>query len=577
MLKACVRASIAGVLTAVCTAHGAAPLVREHATPYERPARVPAASDVSMRSLEFRPMNAGDPNDTFGAMDQFHVTRLEWVYLANTGFKINPNVREKIKHVHDTGRVFGGTANSAAGTYIEWHPDTGNHIKKYTIEDIDGNPLVIVHMRSWLLSQSPGCINNPQYRKGHLDYYKEYLDYGADAMQRDGADFMVEFARSGEGCFCPYCMEGFRQYLADHLSEEELSGLGIDNIKTFDYKAYVKQLCAEATGELAARLPAKRSEKPEAKKLLDLFVQFQVERTDGFFKWVRAELTQYTQNECPELSDNNRSFQDWDNPFRLTFDFTISELRNDNTTPGHIYERAQKARSLGKMQMFGTPKTFGESYDKTLMTRFRRQTIATCYASGALCRVPWDMFEQSQDGNERFFGKPENFADLFAYIRASDCYLGGYCTAGAFGPGIEDGRYGDAFPLESEDANEALCMFLRAIPDDPSAPVVVHLVDWDKNESRPFTLRIKTDSFFPGRQIKVTLRTPVPYDPRAHMDAEQRAQAMRGDGERLGPAQADAYEPLVDIQALPTKSVGGNTEVRAPALNPWGMLVIEAQ
>lgn len=567
-----------GVVVASASMAGAGvPLVRDKATPYDRPATVPAASDVSMRSLRFRPFDANDPHNTFDAMDRFHATRLEWVYLADTGYPINPDVRAKVQRVHDSGRIFGGTANSSSGTYVEWHDETGKHVKKYMIEDIDGNPLVIKHMIHWAHPQSPGCMNNPHYREGHLKYMEEYLDYGADTIQRDEADFMVDFAKMGEGCFCHYCMDGFRAYLDEHLSDQQLGDLGIDDISTFNYKDYVKQLCAEATGDLAKKAPALRSNKPEARKLHELYVQYQLGVTDEFFKWLRSELTKYKDGERTGMSNNNRSFQDWDDPFRMDFDFAIAELRNDNASPWHIYERSQKARSLGKMQVFGTPKSYGEDYDKDLMTRYRRQTVATSYASGALCRVPWDMFEQSRDGNARFFGKPENFADMFAFVRANDRYLAGYCTAGASGPGIEDGRYGDAFPLQAEGANEKLYMFLRAVPGDPSAPIVVHLVDWDEQTSKPFALRINTDAFFPGRKLKVMLRTPAPYDSKAHAEAEGHAQAMRHDGELLGPAQAEAYEPLVDSVVLPTKVVGGYTEVRVPALNPWGMLIVEPQ
>ena len=44
------------------------------------------ASDVCMRSLRPRPINASDPHDTLQAICDFHVTRLEWTYGLTAEF-----------------------------------------------------------------------------------------------------------------------------------------------------------------------------------------------------------------------------------------------------------------------------------------------------------------------------------------------------------------------------------------------------------------------------------------------------------------------------------------------------------
>jgi len=43
---------------------------------HERLPVVPSASDVTMRSLRFRPRQGSDPHDTLNALREFHATRL---------------------------------------------------------------------------------------------------------------------------------------------------------------------------------------------------------------------------------------------------------------------------------------------------------------------------------------------------------------------------------------------------------------------------------------------------------------------------------------------------------------------
>jgi hypothetical protein len=555
------------------TAWAKVPLVRDQATPYIRPDSVPAASDVTMRSLRFRPDNQNDPQDTFKALEQFHATRLEWVYLADVGDPIQPEVTAKIKRVYEMGRLFGGASNGSSGTFVQWHEDTGNHVKKYNIVDREANPVIPGHMKYWARPQSPGCVNNPKYREGHLNYLKSYLDRGAVTMQRDEPSTQHTYAQKGIGCFGPYCMSGFRDYLAKNLSTGQLRELGITDIREFNYKDFLNRTGEPVAGsDLDWSNPDTVAQATGA--LHEHFVKFQLDATTEFFKWIREELKKYNNGVPVGYTCNNTSFQKWDEPYIQVFDFAISELMMRSANPGHIYERAQKARSLGKMQVFGTPKTMGKTYDQAWLTRLKRQVIATSYASGALSRVPWDIFQQSKDGNARYFGRPEDFADLYGFVRASHRYLDKYGSAGAYGPGIEDNRYGNSPPLETEGANDSLCLFLRAVPGDPNAPVVVHLVDWDEQASKPFKLRLRTDSFFPGSKLSVTLRVPAPYDSRAHADAEQHAQEIRDSDELMGPAQATAYESLVQTRELVTMIEGPFTVIEIPTMDPWGILII---
>ena len=554
--------------------------IREAATPFDRPDNVPAASDVTIRSLRFRPDNADDPMDTFEAMDDFHATRLEWLYLVDVGEAVNPEVKDKIDAVKATGRRFGGASNASSGAYVEWDDSgEGNHVKKHSMVGRDGEPLIHPHMKAWDRPQSPGCMNDPAYVQGHLDYLKEYIDYGATMMQRDEPSTQSDFAKKGLGCFGPHCMEGFRAYLKENVPASELKAMQITDIDSFDYGDYLDQMDAPA-GDSDFDWSDPNAKEYAGGELQKHFVAFQTDAENSFFKQIRAGLDEYTADMDPpfQYTCNNTSFQRWDDAWMSSFDFAISELMMKSAKPGHIYDRAQKARSLGSMQVFGTPKTMGKTYDDEWLTRLKRQVISTAYASGGLSRVPWDIFQQSTDGKSRYFGKPSEFADLYGFVRGSHADLEGFDTAGAFGLGIEDDRYGDHPPVKRVSGSPDLCLFLRADADDADAPVMIHAVDWSEYDSAPFRLELQNAAFFPGKDLKVTLLQPAAYDAQAHADAEEAAQAMRGDNPRLGPDQASAYADLVDatpLDATAKAGADGITVVQVPAVKPWGILRIE--
>jgi hypothetical protein len=82
------------------------------------------------------------------------------------------------------------------------------------------------------------CGNNPRYRA--------YLRHQIYMMSQIGVDGIMvdDYTGSPEsyglgGCFCEYCMEGFRDFLKNKYSDEELKELGISNINTFNYRNVV--------------------------------------------------------------------------------------------------------------------------------------------------------------------------------------------------------------------------------------------------------------------------------------------------------------------------------------------------
>ena len=264
----------------------------------------------------------------------------------------------------------------------------------------------------------------------------------------------------------------------------------------------------------------------------------QKESTEEFYRYIRAEMDAYAGRHVPFSCNShpgNRYF------FDETFDFGLEEL--DRMTPYGFYGAMRDAERRGRAQMF----TFrSESVAET------RRTIALAYACGSHIIVPWDVYMPGP-GAPRYFGTPEDYADIYGFARACAAYLDGYKDAAFLIPEAPDGRYPQP-PLAVAGGSENLNLFVRAAPGKPDAPVVIHCLDMS-DTPKPFRLRINPARLFSDQPVTIDLLTPAPYDPAVHERAEQ----------------TKDYAALSVRKRL---AAGYVTEVQVPAVAPWGMIVI---
>jgi hypothetical protein len=192
-----------------------------------------------------------------------------------------------------------------------------------------------------------------------------------------------------------------------------------------------------------------------------------------------------------------------------------------------------------------------EAADWVLHTR---KTLATTYAIGGLIEMPWDTFLPDA---QRYFGKPQNYADLTAFVRRIAVHLDGHSEAFATGCGVQDGRWGDGTPpLDLGAAAPHVLATVRAVHGAPGTPAVVHLVDW-RDDPQPFSITLRTQFFCGNDRMAVRLLQPAAsYDPVAHAKAF---------------ASRD-YAPLVRVTQLAILPDG---TVSLPGLAPWGVIVVE--
>ena len=323
-----------------------------------------------------------------------------------------------------------------------------------------------------------------------------------------------------------------------------LKRYGIQDPSAFDYAQYLRARNAPVGDAFAAY--------PED-DLKRLFVAFQQQSTIEFNRWWRQKLNDHAGRHVPVSSNNGVA--DF-GPIHGVFDCYIGELSYSRAQPETLHDVARQVEQLGKGQTVTMPLRHDSEETREWIDTTRR-VIATVYSLGMHIEAPWDTYLPVRDAAHppRYFGKPEDCADLFAMVRAEASLLDGYEPAAAYGGMIEEDRWtAETAPVTVWSASPRVFAFTRALPGRADAPVVVHLVDWS-TDPKPFTVSLNPDTLFAGRPLGVSLITPKPYDREAHLAA----------------FESGEYAPLVEEASLATGHV---TTCQLPALGPWGMLVL---
>jgi hypothetical protein len=239
---------------------------------------------------------------------------------------------------------------------------------------------------------------------------------------------------------------------------------------------------------------------------------------------------------------------DWELVPFIQFDFGVAEIPERRANPEYIYATLREARRLGKAQVF----TFSNDRDWLV-----QKMIAATYACGGNMIVPWDVWQGG--GKDRYFGKPEQYAPMYAFARASSGWLDGYEDA-FYATSQDDTRFIEVekLPVSFDDYYRQIHAFVRAKPEDERAPVVVHLIDWHVL-MEPFSIRLNERRFFKKGIASIELWTPVEYDKSLHEEAE-----TSGD-----------FSKLVKKETMDFEREGNLLRLKIPKLERhWGILVV---
>ncbi len=493
------------------------------ARPHPRSAGAPKASDVCFSTRWPRPSSKSDPHDSLKSARQFHATRLDWLYIHGKSSN-----KEFVAEAKAKGYPVGGTLNCQP-TDTPLGPAAYQTARTV---DMKGQPL----KDPWTMKGGMRwcCPNNPEYSRIFLNHARFALDAGVDYFQMDGVQLNALMSHYG-GCFCPHCIRGFRDYLTAHSTGAQRESWGVTDLSRFDYAAFLLALGTDPDATINAW--------KGPKELRELFLEFQVDSGLRFLSRMYGEIDRMAGRDVAFACNANEEFL---TTYHAIHEFALIETYPDKEgSPAFLYEhRLKKAQELGKSYLM----TF-VSCDVAHNRRF----IAAAYSLGANVIVPWDVFTGLD--SPRFFGSPDQFADLFGFVRANAIFLEGYEEAAVIGAGIQDSRYSATNPPLTVYAASPVLAVVRAQPGKSDAPIVVHLVAATGDKTGPLRLALDPQRFFGGRPLRMSFVVPTPYDAEQHENAEA----------------------LKDFSLL-AKSIpltGGRVSmVELPAVDPWGILII---
>lgn len=306
--------------------------------------------------------------------------------------------------------------------FIDFRPDT---FMDATCRDLDDKPIRVPWLMDHEYKGNPAwwwCTNNPDYRAYLRDQAGRACLAPIDGLHIDDWAGTSHCSSYRGGCFCPHCMKGFREYLAERFSKEELARMGVGDSAKFDYRGFLK-----ARGVTTESFLRKRREVP----LVDVFQDFQnsmtATRMKEIFEYAEqlrgrplvrsvnsglgsprevlpAPLVDYF---CGEVGHNASAAKPVVNP---VFVFKLVEAlgrRQTATASGHDWAWIKANEKPGLV----------------------RTWIAQTYAHGSVFMVPHRQWCYTPElGTHWWSGKPEDFAWVYRFVREQRRLLEGYAS-----------------------------------------------------------------------------------------------------------------------------------------------------
>ncbi|MCS7187101.1 MAG: hypothetical protein RMK89_09135 [Armatimonadota bacterium] len=330
--------------------------------------------------------------------------------------------RQRVEEAQKRGLRYCGSVDFVVdfAGFMEFRPES---FAEAICRDLDGNPITVPWLWDHQHKGHPAywfCTNNPDYRAYLRDQVERACVAPIDGLHID--DWRGTSACSAwfGGCFCRYCMEGFRNWLKRNFTREQLRAMGVENADEFDLRSFLK-----AKGITAEDWRRRRWQLPFG----ELFQQFQTEQMLS----VVSEVFEYAEHlrGKPLLRSVNSSAS---SPEALTvaplIDFFCGEMEHHAASakvpaePAFVFRLVE---GLGKRQSAtaaGHDWAWIAANEKPGLVR---TWIAQAYAFGSTFMVPHRQWCYTQEkGTHWWEGKTEDFAFVYRFVRENANLLDGY-------------------------------------------------------------------------------------------------------------------------------------------------------
>ena len=362
------------------------------------------------------------------AYRRYRATGLGWGFLPEPDRRGLPPDEEMMRDVdeaHRCGVKFQGRVELDA----DWMGmiDFDSNFMESTVRDLDDQPAV-----TWWTHRYKGhpsyhfCTNAPGYR--HYLFYQLHriMAAGTDWLMIDSAIPTVGAlnARYG-GCFCMHCMAGFRGYLRETLTSDELADAGIDDIDRFDYGDYLR-----ARGIDNERYRAQILAFPPVIPLAQAYFNYQWREVNALFRAFKSAAQAYG-DEVP-MSSNSPFYWaefiyavDAHDFYTNEMDYQPPEVEILPSEPIYTFKLAE---ALGKLlAITGVPRAF-EPYRLRARPGHIGLWIAQAYAHGHVFMAPdkmWTLRNPSQP-DRWYYAEPHDYTALYHFVRDYPQLFDGY-------------------------------------------------------------------------------------------------------------------------------------------------------
>lgn len=256
-----------------------------------------------------------------------------------------------------------------------------------------------------------GCTNNPMFQEQLMARMRAGLETGANIIHLDDHAGTYACASWGGGCFCRYCMQGFRAWLREHVDAKELAAAGVDDPATFDLKQFLSK---RGYGDRKAFMDAVFKRKVP---LWDKFLTFQRESEIAFIRRMQAEAARVAGRPVPfgVNSFNLIPVQIFEAHFVDYFANEVEHFDVEDLVPPVVYRLGE---AIGR-PTFSTGAGWdwvkvGQSPSRTRV----RGWIAQAYAFGQYFMYAWGKWawSESTGGGPLLKVDPEIFRPMFAFV-----------------------------------------------------------------------------------------------------------------------------------------------------------------
>jgi len=355
--------------------------------------------------------------------DDYSGTVVGWGGLTNSrDQKSVQSFNDRVAEAQKRGMRYCGSVNFLVdfGGYIDFAPD---NFKEAISLDLEGNALCVPWLWDHKHKGHPSywfCSNNPTYQTYLLDQAERACLAPIDGLHIDDYGGSSNCSSYMGGCFCIHCMKGFREYLKQNMSKQELKDHGINNINTFDYGEFLKSkgFSADDFKHKAHTIPLRGE-----------FQDFQNQQMKIRITQVYEHAEKIRGKALVRSVNSSASSPRTIIPSPI-IDYFCGEIPQNasskkvNADPVFIYRMVEALGDRQTATGSGQDWAWIKANDKPGLVR---AWIAQTYAFGSVFMVPHRQWCYTKElGTHWYNGKPKDFADLYRFVQKNKSLFDGY-------------------------------------------------------------------------------------------------------------------------------------------------------